>query len=62
MVEPARVWDVARATAESLTTLDLRAHADSKLRARRHTLEAVRAGIVEEFGTGGGLSIGAQRS
>ncbi|TMR05507.1 crotonase/enoyl-CoA hydratase family protein [Nonomuraea turkmeniaca] len=50
VVEPARMWDAARATAESLTGLDMAAHAASKLRARRHMLEAVRAGIAEEFG------------
>jgi enoyl-CoA hydratase len=49
VVEPARVWDAARATAESLTRLDMRAHAASKARARRHMLEAVRAGIAQEF-------------
>ncbi|MEV1172855.1 hypothetical protein [Nonomuraea sp. NPDC049784] len=44
--------DVARETAESLTALNMRAHAASKSRARRQTLEAVRAGIDEEFGPG----------
>ncbi|TMS00543.1 crotonase/enoyl-CoA hydratase family protein [Nonomuraea basaltis] len=50
VVEPARVWDAARATAESLSKLDMGAHAASKLRARQHVLEAVRAGIEKEFG------------
>jgi enoyl-CoA hydratase len=50
-VEPARVWDVARGTAESLSTLDRHAHAASKLRARQPTLAAVRAGIAKEFAT-----------
>ncbi|GAA3204135.1 crotonase/enoyl-CoA hydratase family protein [Nonomuraea helvata] len=50
VVEPERVREVARETAGSLTALNMRAHAASKLRARRRMLEAVRAGIDEEFG------------
>ncbi|MGW0811298.1 crotonase/enoyl-CoA hydratase family protein [Nonomuraea sp. NPDC002799] len=50
-VEPARVWDTARGVAESLTSLDLPAHAESKSRARRQALAAIRAGITEDFGT-----------
>ncbi|MGP3965128.1 crotonase/enoyl-CoA hydratase family protein [Nonomuraea sp. 3N208] len=50
VVEPARVWDAARASAESLTALDLAAHTASKARAGGHLLEAVRAGIAEDFG------------
>ncbi|MFI7127353.1 crotonase/enoyl-CoA hydratase family protein [Nonomuraea sp. NPDC050153] len=52
VVEPARVSDAARETAEALTALDMKAHAASKARARRQTLEAIRAGIAKEFGAG----------
>ncbi|MER6000574.1 crotonase/enoyl-CoA hydratase family protein [Nonomuraea angiospora] len=52
VVEPARVSDVARETAEALTGLNMRAHAATKARARRRTLEAMRAGIAEELGPG----------
>ncbi|MET7337566.1 crotonase/enoyl-CoA hydratase family protein [Nonomuraea sp. NPDC005650] len=52
VVEPARVSEAARETAEALTALDLKAHAASKARARRQTLEAIRSGIAKELGTG----------
>ncbi|MGN9843903.1 crotonase/enoyl-CoA hydratase family protein [Nonomuraea sp. H19] len=58
VVEPARVHDVAMETAETLAKLDLRAHAATKLRARRHLLEALRAGIADEFGTPASLTSG----
>jgi enoyl-CoA hydratase len=50
VTEPSHVWDAARATADSLTELDMGAHAASKSRAREHLLEAVRAAIAKEFG------------
>lgn len=50
VTEPSNVWDAARATADSLTELDMGAHAASKSRAREHLLEAVRAAIAKEFG------------
>ena len=45
VVEASEVQTVARSTAIALSSLDMRAHAASKLRARAHTLEAIRAGI-----------------
>jgi enoyl-CoA hydratase len=45
VVEPERLQNVARGTAEALAGLDMDAHATSKLRARQSTLDAIRAGI-----------------
>jgi len=48
-VEPSEVHSIARATAVALSSLDMRAHAATKLRARSHTLEAIRAGIDADY-------------
>jgi enoyl-CoA hydratase len=45
VVDPAEVQDVARSVALRLATLDPRAHAESKRRARDAALRAVRAGM-----------------
>jgi enoyl-CoA hydratase len=45
VVERADLADAARATALQLAALDKRAHAESKLRARAHTLAALRVAI-----------------
>jgi len=45
VVGAADLQDVAHTTATELATLDMAAHAASKLRAREHTLAAIRAGI-----------------
>jgi enoyl-CoA hydratase len=45
VVAPAELRDAARSTALALAALDMSAHAASKLRARDHTLQAIRAGI-----------------
>ena len=45
VVPASELRDVARTTAELLTTLDLPAHAASKLRARQPALQAIRAAI-----------------
>jgi enoyl-CoA hydratase len=50
VVPAAELLDVARSTAETFASLDLDAHAASKLRARDHALAAIRAGIDTEFG------------
>jgi enoyl-CoA hydratase len=49
VVEPCELQSVARETAVALSSLDMRAHAATKLRARAHTLEAVRAGIDADY-------------
>jgi enoyl-CoA hydratase len=49
VVEPGEVLAAARAIAESLRGLDMRAHAATKLRARQQTLQAIRAGIEADF-------------
>jgi enoyl-CoA hydratase len=49
LVAPDRVVTTAQAIAASLMTLDMPAHAASKLRARAATLDAIRAGIEAEF-------------
>jgi enoyl-CoA hydratase len=38
-----------RAVAVAMSTLDMEAHAESKLRARAHTLDAIRAGIDADY-------------
>ncbi len=45
IVQPSELQDVARKTAAQLATLDMNAHAATKLRARDQTLQAVRAGM-----------------
>jgi enoyl-CoA hydratase/carnithine racemase len=45
VVSAADLHDVARGTAEAAAALDLDAHLATKLRARQHTLDAVRAAI-----------------
>ncbi len=45
VVPASELPDVARTTAELLTTLDMPAHAGSKLRARQPALQAIRAAI-----------------
>jgi enoyl-CoA hydratase len=45
--------EVARQTATALASLDRNAHAESKMRARGPVLEAIRAGIVQDFGAEG---------
>jgi len=50
VVEVAQLQDAARSAAEILSTLDMRAHAQSKLLARQPTLDAIRAGIEAEYG------------
>ena len=45
VVSAADLRDVARGTAEAAAALDLDAHLATKLRARQHTLDAVRAAI-----------------
>jgi enoyl-CoA hydratase len=45
VVEASELPDVVRAAAVGLSTLDLDAHAATKLRARAHTLDAIRQGI-----------------
>ncbi len=49
VVEVVELMDVARSTASQLATLDMRAHAASKLRAREQTLVALRAGIEADM-------------
>lgn len=49
VVAPAEVGATARGIARQLTSLDMDAHAATKLRARRQTLEAVRAGIELDY-------------
>jgi enoyl-CoA hydratase len=51
VVDGADVASVAHAAAEAACGLDPVAHAASKLRARRATLEAIRAGIDADFGS-----------
>ena len=50
VVGVAEVHDVARSTAVTLSALDMDAHAATKLRARAHALQAIRAGIDADFG------------
>lgn len=45
VVDAAELWTVARATATLLAALDMRAHAESKLRVRAAALSAIRAAI-----------------
>lgn len=49
VVEPAEIQSVARATAVAVSSLDMRAHAATKLRARAPSLEAIRAGIDADY-------------
>ena len=49
VVDAAELDDAARATAMSLATLDIAAHAATKLRARGPALTAIRAGIETEL-------------
>jgi len=45
VVAPAELHEVARTTAVALSTLNMEAHAATKLRARQHALRAIHAGI-----------------
>jgi enoyl-CoA hydratase len=54
VVEASELLDVARSTAAQLATLDMRAHSESKLRAREGTLRALRAGIDADMAELGG--------
>jgi enoyl-CoA hydratase len=49
VVAPAELAAAAQAVATSFVALDMAAHAQSKLRARQATLDAIRAGIEAEF-------------
>jgi enoyl-CoA hydratase len=49
VVEPDELHQAARDIAVKLTKLDLDAHKESKLRARRQALEALRAGIDADY-------------
>jgi len=49
VVEPADVAATAREMAVTIAGLDLAAHADSKLRTRHATFEAIRAGMAGDF-------------
>ena len=49
VVDPIELLDAARRTAAQLATLDMRAHSESKLRAREQTLLALRAGIEADM-------------
>jgi enoyl-CoA hydratase len=49
VVAAERLDEVARGVAETTAALDAAAHAASKLRARRHTLEALRAAIDADY-------------
>jgi len=49
IVAPAEVRATAHAIARQLTALDMSAHAATKLRARRHALEALHAGIEADY-------------
>lgn len=49
VVEASELQGVARRTAVALSTLDMDAHAASKLRARQHTLNAIRAAIDADY-------------
>jgi enoyl-CoA hydratase len=44
------IESAARETATAFTALDANAHAESKLRARGPVIDAIRAGIVQDFG------------
>lgn len=48
VVPAEQLHDAARVLARSMTTLDMRAHADSKLRARGQALQAMSDGIVAD--------------
>jgi enoyl-CoA hydratase len=50
VVEAAQLQDAARGAANVMSALDMRAHAESKLRARQPALDAIRAGIEAEYG------------
>src|SRR5262245_14875428 len=49
VVAPAEVGATARGIARQLTSLDMGAHAATKLRARRHALQALHAGIETDY-------------
>lgn len=49
VVDASEVQTTARSTAVALSSLDMPAHAATKLRARAHTLEAIRAGIDADY-------------
>jgi enoyl-CoA hydratase len=49
VVESSELQTAARATAVALSSLDMRAHAETKLRARAHTLDAIRVGIDADY-------------
>jgi enoyl-CoA hydratase len=50
LVAAEELENAARETATALATLDRNAHAESKLRVRGPVIEAIRAGIVQDFG------------
>jgi enoyl-CoA hydratase len=54
VVEPGELLTAAHATAAQLATLNMRAHSESKLRAREQTLQALRAGINADMAELGG--------
>jgi enoyl-CoA hydratase len=54
VVDAIELLNVAHETAEQLATLDMRAHVESKLRAREGTLRALRAGIDADMAELGG--------
>ena len=54
VVDSIELLDVAHRTAAEFATLDMRAHAASKLRAREETLRALRAGIEADMAELGG--------
>lgn len=49
VIAATELHDVARNTAIALSQLDMGAHAASKLRARQHALQAIRAGIDADY-------------
>jgi enoyl-CoA hydratase len=49
VVDAAQLQDVARGVADTLSVLDMQAHAASKLRARQPALDAIRAGIEADY-------------
>lgn len=51
VVAPSAVRDTAHAVAQSLAKLHTKAHAATKLRARHHTLQAIRTAMTAEFGS-----------
>ncbi len=54
VVDAIELMEVGHSTASQLATLDMRAHSESKLRARGQTLRALRAGIEADMAELGG--------